>query len=106
MGALNLYSTVPEAFDDHDVAIAAVFATHAAVAWSTSLTIAHLRSGMESRQLIGQATGILMARQHITESAAFEVLRRASQRLNIKLRSIAEQVVRPESTRPKKDRNS
>lgn len=95
MGALNLYSSRPDAFDEHDVTVGAVFATHAAVAWSTSRAIQNLRSGMASRQLIGAATGLLMARQNITEEQAFDRLRRASQRLNVKIRSVAEQIVYP-----------
>lgn len=96
MGALNLYSTVPDAFDDNDVALGAVFATHAAVAWSTSHTIQSLRHGMDSRQVIGQAVGLLMARQHVGEDEAFDMLRRASQRLNVKLRAVAERIVHTE----------
>ncbi len=101
MGSLNLYSTQPDAFDDHDVAIGAVFATHAAVAWSTARKIGNLQAGMESRQLIGTATGILMNRQGISQADAFDMLRRASQRLNVKLRVIADQVVsRPDTATP------
>jgi AmiR/NasT family two-component response regulator len=33
-----------------------------------------------------------MARQHVTDDQAFDLLRRASQRLNIKLNKVAEQV--------------
>jgi AmiR/NasT family two-component response regulator len=95
MGALNLYSTKIDAFDEHDVAIGTVFAAHAAVAWSTSKTIADLEAGLASRQLIGQATGLLMARQHMSETEAFSVLSRASQRLNIKLREVADRIVHP-----------
>ena len=97
MGALNLYSTQPDAFDERDVAVATVFAAHAAVAWSTSQTIENLRAGMVTRQLIGQAVGLLMVRQGMTESDALEALRRASQRLNVKLRQVAESIVHPGS---------
>jgi GAF domain-containing protein len=95
MGSLNLYSTETDAFDDHDVAIGTVFAAHAAVAWSTSKTIEDLQAGLASRQLIGQATGLLMARQHMSETDAFAVLSRASQRLNMKLREVADRIVHP-----------
>jgi GAF domain-containing protein len=96
MGSLNLYSTQFDAFDDRDVAVATVFAAHAAVAWSTSQTIENLKSGMITRQLIGQAVGFLMVRQEMSESDAMDALRRASQRLNIKLREVAEHIVHPE----------
>jgi AmiR/NasT family two-component response regulator len=85
-------------FDDHDVAIASVFAAHAAVAWSTSQTIENLKGGMQSRQLIGQAVGLLRARQNMTEDEALNALRRASQRLNVKVRQIAERIVHPEAS--------
>jgi transcriptional regulator with GAF, ATPase, and Fis domain len=98
IGALNLYSTEPDAFDDHDVAVGTVFAAHAAVAWSTPQKIENLESGLISRQLIGQATGLLMARQHMTESEALDALKRASQRLNLRLRQVAERIVHPEPT--------
>ncbi|MGA8370547.1 MAG: GAF and ANTAR domain-containing protein [Acidimicrobiales bacterium] len=97
MGSLNLYSEQPDAFDDHDVAFGAVFAAHAAVAWSTSRTIDNLRKGLQTRELIGEAVGILMARQDVSEAEAFDILTRASQRLNVKLRLIAEDVVHPKS---------
>jgi GAF domain-containing protein len=96
MGSLNLYSTQIDAFDDRDVAIATVFAAHAAVAWSTSQAIENLKVGLITRQLIGQAVGLLMARQHMSESDALDALQRASQRLNIKLREVAERIVHPE----------
>jgi GAF domain-containing protein len=95
LGSLNLYSSHPDAFDQHDVAFGAVFAAHAAVAWSTARVIDNLRKGMQTRELIGEAVGILMARQDLSETEAFDVLKRASQRLNVKLRLIAEGVVHP-----------
>jgi GAF domain-containing protein len=100
MGALNLYSTQMDAFDDRDVAVATVFAAHAAVAWSTSQTIENLKVGLVTRQLIGQAVGLLMVRQNMSESDALEALKRASQRLNIKLRQVAERIVYPEGGPP------
>jgi AmiR/NasT family two-component response regulator len=44
---------------------------------------------VESRTLIGQATGILMARRGLTADQAFEVLSRTSQNRNIKLARLA-----------------
>ncbi len=100
LGALNLYSSVHDAFDAHDAAIAALFATHASVAWSASKAVVDLQAGIDTRQLIGEATGILMAREHVTSTEAFDILRRASQRLNVKLRDIARGVVGPDDVAP------
>jgi GAF domain-containing protein len=98
MGALNLYSTQIDAFDDRDVAVATVFAAHAAVAWSSAQAIENLKVGLITRQLIGQAVGLLRVRQHMSESDALDALQRASQRLNIKLREVAERIVHPEGS--------
>jgi GAF domain-containing protein len=98
VGALNLYSTRRDAFDEHDIAVASVFVAHASVAWSNAKTVDNLRAAMDSRQIIGQAMGLIMARQHISEDEAFDVLRRASQRMNVRLRVVAERIVDPDST--------
>ena len=93
MGALNLYATKPAAFDATDVALASVFAAHAAVAMSASRREENLERKADSRDLIGQAKGLLMARSDLDDKGAFDLLRRASQRLNVKLVKVAEQVV-------------
>ena len=92
MGALNLYSTEADAFDETDVALAAVFATHAAVAMSTARREANLERKAASRDLIGRAKGIVMALRHVSDDEAFALLREASQRLNVKLSAVAQQV--------------
>ncbi len=51
-----------------------------------------MEEAVETRDVIGQAKGILMAREHINADEAFELLRQSSQRLNIKLRALAQQV--------------
>ena len=61
--------------------------------WRTYSLTENLREALESRDVIGQAKGILMARRGCTPEVAFEALRKASQQRNIKLREIAEQVV-------------
>ena len=95
LGALNLYSTRPEAFDDQDVALGSVFAAHAAVALAAAHRQANLETMAATRDDIGMAKGIIMARQNVSEDEAFDILRRASQRMNVKLRELAVRVVRP-----------
>jgi transcriptional regulator with GAF, ATPase, and Fis domain len=92
LGALNLYSKAPDAFDDEACVVGSVFAAHAAVALSTALHDEQMEEALQSRDVIGQAKGILMAREGITADAAFDTLRRASQHLNLKLRDVADQV--------------
>ena len=48
---------------------------------------------MESRATIEQAKGIIMAANHCSPDAAFDILRRASQNRNVKLRDIANDIV-------------
>ena len=100
LGALNLYSRRVDAFDESDMATALLFSTHAAIALSHAQTRAgdveltrQLREAIESRDVIGQAKGILMERERVDADAAFDMLRRASQRLNVKLRDVAGRVV-------------
>jgi transcriptional regulator with GAF, ATPase, and Fis domain len=93
MGALNLFSKNRAAFDEEARDLGSVFAAHAAVAMSSARKEQQLEEAVRSRDVIGQAKGILMARQNMTSDQAFEALRRASQRLNLKLREIADQVV-------------
>ena len=92
MGALNLYSTTPHAFDDSDVALGTVFAVHASVAMLAARRQESLEQKAQSRDVIGRAKGILMARSGVTDEQAFEMLRTASQRMNVKLRDVAQRI--------------
>jgi GAF domain-containing protein len=90
LGALNLYGSRPDAFDLDSEQIGLLVAAHAAVAFADSQKISQLNEALISRQLIGQAEGILMERYKITAQQAFLVLTRASSSSNIKLREVAE----------------
>lgn len=100
LGALNLYSTRADAFDDHDVATGSVFAAHAAVALTSAQREAQLEAKAATRDLIGMAKGIIMARQSVSDEEAFAILRRASQRMNVKIRELADRVVHPPAGEP------
>jgi GAF domain-containing protein len=100
VGTLNLYSKTTHGFTEAGEETARLFSEQAAVAcvnaevyWRTYNLTEHLREALESRDVIGQAKGILMARRGCTPDAAFEALRKASQRRNVKLRDVAEGVV-------------
>ena len=92
IGALNLYSKEKAAFDDDALAVGSVFAVHAAVAASGAQHHEHMEQAVQTRDVIGQAKGILMAQQNVSADEAFDMLRRASQRMNLKLRAVAERV--------------
>ena len=102
LGALNLYSRAPEAFPEQDREAASIFTAHAALALGVAgrhagseQRAADMERALLSRDLIGQAKGILMERQHITADEAFAVLSRASSYLNIKLREVAQRLAEP-----------
>ena len=101
IGALNIYSTQQAAFASPDSEEAAT-AVAEAVAVAVANADAHdrlaehaqnMRLAMESRAVIEQAKGVLMAQQGIGAEQAFELLREASQRYNRKLRDIARGIV-------------
>lgn len=110
LGALQLYSRLPSAFNAHERAQGLVFAIYAGLALTQAAAqatdesrIENLQSALASRTVIGQAQGILMERERITADQAFVLLRRSSQHLNRKLRAVAQDIVDtgsipPEST--------
>jgi GAF domain-containing protein len=100
VGALNLFSKTTSGFTQADEETAGLFSEQAAVAcanaevyWRTYSLTENLREALESRDVIGQAKGILMVRRGCTSEAAFEALRKASMRRNVKLRDLADEVV-------------
>ena len=92
LGALNLYAGRPHAFDDECQDIGHMFAAHAAVALAGAEHERNLRTAVSSRDVIGQAKGILMERHKLTADQAFGVLARVSQELNRKLVDVAREV--------------
>lgn len=93
LGALNLYSSAPASFDEVDEQIGLLLASHAAVAMVGAQGRHNFAVALATRDLIGQAKGILMERRKITAKRAFELLVRASQRSNRKLHEIADDLV-------------
>ena len=89
-GAMNFYATTPHSFDDRSArAIAGVFAMQAAVAVYGASRIRHLSAALDSRDVIGQAKGILMERFGLGDGQAFDLLVRSSQDTNLKLVEVA-----------------
>jgi ANTAR domain/GAF domain len=107
-GTVNLYAHYPAAFGAVDRAKATILATMAGLALTMAHSredqerrIDHLIAALESRGNIGEAIGILIERERITSNQALNILRLASQRLNIKVRVVAQNLVdtgeRPET---------
>ena len=100
VGALNLYSRRVDAFDTELLAIGELLAAHAslavaaATAYFSSRDLAEqMRQALESRAVIEQAKGALMATTGGSAEAAFASLVERSQRANVKLREVAQAVV-------------
>lgn len=101
IGALNIYSTRPAAFAGPEsleagVEVAEMLAVAVANAeshWQLGEQARNMRLAMESRAVIEQAKGVLMAQRKVDADVAFEILRDASQRYNRKLRDIATGIV-------------
>lgn len=93
IGVLSLYWRQPQVFADDDIALAHVFARHAALAIASAERGANLEVALDGRKLIGMAQGILMERYGLDDARAFEVLKRYSQDHNIKLRRVAADLV-------------
>jgi GAF domain-containing protein len=89
-GALNLYATAVDAFGPSDESVAMLLASHAAIALAASTTEHGLRVALDTRDLIGQAKGILMERFKLPADKAFALLAAAAQARNVKLSEIAE----------------
>lgn len=98
IGAMNLYSHETDAFDTEDIENGGALAVHVAVALADAQNVKHLETAISVRTGIGRAEGILMERFDLSPAQAFAVLRRISQKRNIKLNRVAEELVRTRET--------
>lgn len=92
LGALNLISRNPHAFDEESERIGLLVAAHAAMAFSNTQKLGQIHDALTSRDLIGQAKGILMERYKVTAQQAFIVLTKVSSITNLKLGEVAEHI--------------
>jgi transcriptional regulator with GAF, ATPase, and Fis domain len=92
-GALNLYAADVGAFDHDDMFEGQVLAAHTSVVLAATLKEEQLYRALESRTVIGQATGRLIERFGLDADQAFAVMRRVSQNHNIKLYALAQRLV-------------
>jgi hypothetical protein len=95
-GSLNTYGSAPDAFSAEAQQIGLILAAHASLAAAVvrERGLLHdrtqqLSEALVTRDVIGQAKGILMERLKLTPEQAFDALRHSSQRLNEKLRKVA-----------------
>lgn len=95
-GAINFYSGQRQALRSGQYEEGLAYAAHAAVLIANARDLSdkqaevdQLSEGLQTRTIIGQATGLLMAQEGLTSEEAFQKLVEVSQRSNVKLREIA-----------------
>ena len=100
IGAIKVYSRDVAAYDERAEHLLTLFAQEAAILLANMRSLqdaqqlsAQLKEALTSRDVIGQAKGILIARGAAGEEAAFGMLVSASQRSNVKLHEVARQLV-------------
>ncbi|PVY96334.1 GAF and ANTAR domain-containing protein [Actinomycetospora cinnamomea] len=92
-GALNLYASEPNAFDESTADAGRLFAAEAALVLHGAQRVQGLHIALDNRDVIGQAKGILMERFGIDRRQAFSMLVESSQNTNMKLAKVAEWLV-------------
>lgn len=100
IGALVLYRGRRDPLPDADVAICRAFAHIGAIAAlqerdldDALTTVQQLQGALDSRIVVEQAKGVLVARAHLSVDAAFELVRGYARRHNLRLHEVAADVV-------------
>jgi GAF domain-containing protein len=101
MGALNVYAEEPNAFGPESKTIGLVFAAHSSVAWNSARRDEQFKRALASRDVIGQAKGMIMERYGVDAVRAFDLLRKLSQDANVALIRIATDLVATADGQPK-----
>ena len=96
LGALNVYSEQPNVFSSDSRTIGLIFAAHSSVAWNSARREDQFKRALSSRDMIGQAKGMIMERFKIDAVQAFELLKRLSQTTNTPLVEVARHLVESE----------
>jgi len=95
-GALNIFSDTAGAFDEDAAGIGALVAAFASVTLTAAAehgSAVKMRDALASNREIGKAVGMLMVTHGIGSDEAFEMLRGISNRFNVRLAELAEQMV-------------
>lgn len=93
LGSLSLSSSAAAAFDEDDVEEVLALGAHAAAAIASADSRTQLSTALQSRTVIGQATGLLMSKYDIPSIGAFNVLLRLSSEQNRKVVVLARELV-------------
>jgi GAF domain-containing protein len=96
VSALNVYAEKPHAFDVGITEAALTYAAYTAMAWTLARRDNQFHQALQSRDMIGQAKGMIMERFRIDAAQAFELLKRLSQSSNTPLATVAAELVEAE----------
>jgi hypothetical protein len=91
--ALNFYAERANVFGEQSIEVGSTYATLIAIAWNILMREEQFRSALATRDIIGQAKGIIMERFDVDAGHAFGLLTRLSQSSNIPLVEVAERLV-------------
>lgn len=92
-GALNLYADRVDAFSDRDLEVASAMAASTALAAAATVKITQLETALDTRSMIGQAMGLLMAAYRLDDRRAFDALATISKNSNVKLAEVARRLI-------------
>lgn len=99
---LNIYAEKPHAFDAALTETTRTYAAYAAMVWTMARRDEQFRQALNSRDIIGQAKGIIMERLKIDAKQAFQLLKRLSQSSNTPLAKVAVRLVEAEQHQPRR----
>lgn len=100
LGALNVFADRPAAFDEETARLGTLLATHSALVWDAARREIQFREALASRDVIGQAKGMLMERYSIGANQAFDMLRQLSHDANVALATVAAKIVDAAQSNP------
>ena len=114
IGTLDLFTVIPRAWDDSEVAAAHAYAGvvasllgSAVAAHASSRLATQLQTALDSRVLIEQAKGVLMASEKVDAQTAFARLRRQARNTSRPLPEVAREIIDsvwPSSTNHRPDK--
>jgi GAF domain-containing protein len=100
IGTLDLFTAIPRAWDDSEVAAAHAYAGvvasllgSAVAAHASSRLATQLQTALDSRVVIEQAKGVLMASEKVDAQTAFERLRRQARNTSRPLPEVAREII-------------
>ena len=101
MGALNVFAERPNAFGERTRQLGALFAAYSALVWDAAQRESQFQEALASRDVIGQAKGMIMERYAMDADRAFGMLRQLSHDTNVPLAEVAAKIVDAAQSNPR-----